>query len=382
MFGLSRTTTVAGLGILIAMLGAFVVTVEYAKAPSETEPARVQQPETAIASSTPVVTAATTTPEKPKTETPKPPVPKPATEPTITSIVEAVTAPIGEPQATSTLSLNERVRAAVVNILCITQSGGPLNSISGSGVIVDPRGIIITNAHVAQYFLLKNYPVPNFVECTIRTGNPAEPKYKAELVFMPTAWITKNAGKINEEKPMGNGEHDYAFLRITGTVHSNIPMPAAFPYLQISIDPPALGDKSLIAGYPAGFLGGISVQKELYQASSLATVGELYTFETSTIDLFSIGGSIVAQQGSSGGAAADEYGILTGIIVTSTEAAETSARDLRALATSYIVRDFQIQSGTALGAFLSRDLAIEAAKFAGNVAPGLTATLINAIEHH
>lgn len=377
-----RTVLVAGFGILIVILGAFIVTVEHAQAPSENQPARVAAPTGEKASSTPATIIATSTPAAaaPKTKTPKP-VAQPETP--ISSAVQAVTAPLGLSQSTTTLSLdlNERVRSAVVNILCISQAGGPLNSVSGSGVIIDSRGIILTNAHVAQYFLLKNYPVPGFVECTVRTGNPAQPKYKAELVFLPPSWIEKNAQKINQEKPTGNGEHDYALLRITGPVNSNIPMPDSFPYLQIAVDPPALGDHSLIAGYPAGFLGGIGIQKDLYQASSLATIGELFTFATSTIDLFSIGGSIVAQQGSSGGAAADTYGILIGIIVTSTDAPDTGSRDLRALATAYLVRDFQTQYGTSLATFLSRDTALEAAQFAANTAPALTSTLVNAIQH-
>ncbi len=382
MTGFWRAALVAGLGILLAVIGVFVIAVEHAKAPSETEPALVQATQAPVASSTPLISVPTTTPAKAKVQSVKPRAQKPPTETPITTVLQAVTAPLGVPQATSTpLSLNEEVRAAVVNILCITQAGGPLNSISGSGVIVDPRGIILTNAHVAQYFLLKNYPVQDFVECTIRTGSPASPKYRAELMFLPPAWITKNAQKINQERPMGNGEHDYAILRITGTVNANIPMPQSFPYLQISIDPPASGNQCLIAAYPAGFLGGISIQKDLYQASSVATVGELFTFASSTIDLFSVGGSIVAQQGSSGGAAADTGGILMGIIVTSTDAPDTGGRDLRALATAYIVRDFQNQYGASLATFLSHDAALEAAQFAVTTAPSLTATLINAVEH-
>lgn len=376
-----RTVFVALSGLLIAILGAFAVAVESAKAPSEMEPARVEAPQI-TASTSPTVATASTTTQKPVAKAPKPAAVKAPVETPITTALQAVTAPLGVPQATSTsLSLNEEVRAAVVNILCVTQAGGPLNSISGSGVIVDPRGIILTNAHVAQYFLLKDYPVRDFVSCTIRTGSPASPKYKAELMFLPSAWINKNAQKINQEKPLGNGEHDYAILRITGTVNQNIPMPSAFPYLQISVDPPASGDQSLIAAYPAGFLGGVSIQRDLYQASSVATVGELFTFATSTIDLFSVGGSIVAQQGSSGGAAADKGGILMGIIVTSTDAPDTGNRDLRALATAYIVRDFQNQYGASLATFLSRDSALEAVEFAQTTAPSLMTTLINAVEH-
>src|SRR3989344_1157804 len=49
--------------------------------------------------------------------------------------------------------INERARPTLVNILCGARSG-TFRPISASGVIIDPRGVILTNAHVAQYFLL------------------------------------------------------------------------------------------------------------------------------------------------------------------------------------------------------------------------------------
>ncbi len=271
------------------------------------------------------------------------------------------------------------MRAATVNILCQNQSASALNSISASGVVVDPRGIILTNSHVAQYLLLKDYPSPDSVQCIVRVGSPAEPRYRAELLFLPPSWIAKNAQKILDEKPLGNGEHDYALIRITGTTDHNASLPVSFSFLRLSADPPTEGQSTLIAGYPAGFLGGAIIQKDLYAASSFAQVGQLYTFMNNTIDIFSVGGSVVAQQGSSGGAVADQGGTLIGIITTSSEAAQTSDRDLRALSTSYIIRDFASESGTALGLFLDGDTAQEARSFAQTTAPSLTAQLVSAL---
>ena len=48
-------------------------------------------------------------------------------------------------------SIDAITRPALVNILCRPRGAGPIASpISGSGVIIDPRGVILTNAHVAQ----------------------------------------------------------------------------------------------------------------------------------------------------------------------------------------------------------------------------------------
>jgi len=246
---------------------------------------------------------------------------------------------------------------------------------------VDPRGTIITNSHVGQYFLLKNYPSPGFVECIIRTGSPATPKYKAELLFLPPSWIADNAQKIDQEKPTGNGEHDYAFLRITGPVSPSIVMPENFPFLSISTTPPFEGQSLITAGYSAGFLGGISVQKDLHASSAFTKVGEVFTFGDNTIDLFSLGGTIVSQQGASGGAAANEKGVLMGIIVTATDAPDTASRDLRAITTSYIIRDFQSEAGMPIDTYMDADTESRADAFAANVAPALTQKLIDALEN-
>lgn len=287
-------------------------------------------------------------------------------------------APVKEP--VNQVLLNEKVRGVTVNILCVTKGGGALKSISASGVLVDPRGTIITNSHVGQYLLLKDYPTPGFVECTIRTGSPATPKYKAELLFLPPSWIADNAHKITEARPTGNGEHDYAFLRITGPINSSVAMPSSFPYLSIATNPPAEGQAVIAAGYSAGFLGSIAVQKDLYATSAFTEVGEVFTFGDNTIDLFSIGGTIVSQQGASGGAVANEGGTLVGLIVTATDAPTTASRDLRAITTSYIIRDFAVEAGMGIDTYMDADTGKRADAFAANVAPALTQKLIDAIE--
>ena len=283
--------------------------------------------------------------------------------------------------------LNATVRGAVVNILCTTAGGGALNPISASGVVIDQRGIIMTNAHVAQYLLLKNYPSPGSIQCIARTGSPAQPAYTLDLLFISPSWIANNAQKIDDAKPTGNGEHDYAFLAVTGfTAAPDVPVPAQFPSLPLIASSPRIGNEVLLAGYPAGFLGGITIQKELYAVSAPARIQQLYTFGTVNADLFSIGGSIVAQQGSSGGAVAvanaksPSGAALLGLIVTSSDATNTAGRDLRALSTEYIIRDFESERGIPLADYLGSDLLQEKALFELNTKPTLSAALINVLE--
>src|SRR6185436_12542444 len=105
-----------------------------------------------------------------------PPPPPPAVQ------VERAPAPYSTP-GESFETIDPAVRSALVNILCMPQ-GGSLRPISGSGVIIDPRGVILTNAHVAQYVLLSESPQINLT-CSIRTGSPASPRWKAVVLYIP-----------------------------------------------------------------------------------------------------------------------------------------------------------------------------------------------------
>ena len=278
-------------------------------------------------------------------------------------------------QTQTPTDINTLTRSALVNIICTTKSAGSLSPISASGVVIDPRGVILTNSHVAQYFLLKDYPAPGFIDCFIRTGSPARAAYTAELLFLPPSWIEDNAHKIDDARPTGNGEHDYALVRITGEISQDVPKRGSIPFLNVALTSPNEQTNVTVAGYPAGFLGGATIQSELYAASANTSVGQLYTFGTQAVDLFSVGGSIVAQQGSSGGPVARSDGALVGLIVTSSSAPDTASRDLRALSTEYIVRDFQSEAGTALATFLGLNLADQAAIFNAVTAPSLTNAL-------
>lgn len=368
-----RTLLLSLAGLLVAIILGFSTSPQEVSVTQASPVDVVEEPSEPIAASTTVAAAPQVT---------KKPVPTKPSEPsTATNTVVAPEVAPAQPSLSSS-DLNTLARASSVNILCVTKTGGPLNSISASGVIIDPRGTIVTNAHVGQYFLLRDYPSENFVECTIRTGSPATPMYTAELLFISPSWIRDNANKINLDRPTGNGEHDYAFLRITGTVHKNILLPSSFPYIPISINPPTEGEQVLVAGYPAGFLGGITVQKNLYASSATTKVGELFTFISDTIDLFSLGGTVVSQQGSSGGAAVNGSGSLIGVIATSSDAPDTGSRDLRAISTSYIIADFQKETGMKLGTYLSGNTAETARSFAQTTAPTLTQILVTAIKNN
>lgn len=259
--------------------------------------------------------------------------------------------------------INEKAREALVNILCVSRSG-TMQPISGSGVVIDPRGVVLTNAHVAQYVLLAQSPNID-LSCTMRAGSPAVSKWSVVPLYIPAVWVHEHAHEIIEQHVVGTGEHDYALLLIAGNGKS-------FPFIPYDTREAIAfqDDPVLVASYPVEFVGS-TVQNSLYAVSSITSIKKLMTFVQQTIDVLSLGGLIGAQSGSSGGAVVNAWGRLVGIVVTTSAGATTADRDLHALSMSYISRDLAAQSKLGLEALLSTDVTAAAESFNIILAPQL-----------
>ncbi|MDE1925301.1 MAG: trypsin-like peptidase domain-containing protein [Patescibacteria group bacterium] len=315
------------------------------------------------------------------------PAPKTATTlPNVSAV--ATTPPPQQPiAAQSAEEVNANTRASLVNILCTTAAGGSFAPISGSGVIIDSRGIVLTNAHVGQFFLLRDYGAPGNINCILRTGSPAQAAYTAELLYLPPVWIDANVSEINSQHATGTGENDYSFLRITGTTGPGITLPASFPALAMTATTPDDGDQMLLAAYPAGFFGGETIQLNLYITSAIAVVQQLYTYNDPThVDAIDVGGTVVSQSGASGGAVVRltdgpshqggaEAGKLVGIISTDTASSTTAGRELDAITIAHIDRSLADEGQGGIVQLLTGDLAVKAANFATTTAPSETKKL-------
>lgn len=348
--------------------------------------------------SAPVVQIATTTPPSPATTSVQTALVNAA--PTSTKPVKAKTSPknllsatmpapnqvtrVENPYSTTSLSgeiLNAMVRAALVNIVCMPHSGS-LSPISGSGVVIDPRGIILTNAHVAQYVLLSQDPRVD-LSCVVRTGAPAVAHYTPRVLYFPAVWAAAHASEIRVERPSGTGEHDFALLLTTGALNG-ASLPATFSYLSPDTREAVAfkGDQMLVASYPAEFVGGLATQSNLYPASSPASIEELLTFDVNSVDALSLGGIIEAQSGSSGGAVVNAWGRLVGLIVTMSEGTTTAERDLHALSLSYINRDLKTLTGSDIVYTLSGDPYLRAQFFSDTAAASITQLFVNTLKSH
>lgn len=296
--------------------------------------------------------------ELPPSPAPKPPVSPvsaPAASPAAAPIASA--APVAETNAALDAAAS-LLRAALVNVICYVPSGSGLHSISGSGVFVDSKGIILTNAHIAQYFLLGS----RGVSCRIRSGSPAADSYEAALVFISPAWVSANASILTQESPIGTGEHDFALLAVTGSASRNA-LPSSFPSIPLATAPLSAGAAVVIASYGAQFLETSQIQSSLFPTIVFGSVKDVFTFATTTVDVLALGGSAAAQEGSSGGGVAAASGELAGTITTSTVEGATDTRSLDAITASYIRAAYANETGEALDLLLARPPAASVAAF-------------------
>ncbi len=309
-------------------------------------------------------------PAQKKTAAPSAPTSKPApATPVSTSTPpasESVSAPSPLPSSGSAEfdASAAALRAALVNIICYAPAGSGLHSISGSGVFISPKGIILTNAHIAQYFLLFN----RGVSCTIRSGSPAVSRYTAKLIFISSAWVHANARVLTEATPSGTGEYDFALLAIDASVTAD-PLPDPFPFVPLATTPPPSGTPVVIASYGAQFLDPSQVQHDLFPTIVFGSVKNVFTFGTNTIDVLALGGSAAAQEGSSGGGVSNASGTLVGTITTSTVQGATATRSLSAITASYIRAEYASETGQALDLLLAESTSTAIANFAPQMPP-------------
>lgn len=283
------------------------------------------------------------------------------------SKVVSTTTPASAPAAPSGRSValtaaGSALIDALVNIICYAPAGSGLHSISASGVFIDPKGIILTNAHVAQYFLIAD----KGVSCIIRSGTPAVDRYDASLIYISPTWLKKNPSVLTETLPNGTGEYDFAFLAVSDSSTTN-PLPSSFPSVSLATLSPLSNTPIVIASYGAQFLDPSQIVSTLFPTMVFGSVKDVFTFNTNTIDVLSLGGSAIAQEGSSGGGVSNTEGELVGIVTTSTVSGAVSTRSLSAITSSYIRAEYASEAGQPLSSLLVRRPSFSIANFAPQI---------------
>ncbi len=299
---------------------------------------------------------------------------------TIASTRDEVVVPLAE-----NVPLEEAVRGALVNIYCQYKTKQYIRTTTGSGFFINQKGVILTNAHIAQFLLLEDVGTDvHDVDCVIRTGDPATPKYKAELLYISPTWIFNNADLITDEMPRGTGERDYAMLYVSQTTDET-PLPTRFPAIPMDVallSRSVTGSPVITAGYPAGALIRNGANAKLLPVTAKTTVGTLYTFGSNYADIFSVSDSPVGEQGASGGPIVTTNSRnAIGLIVTKGDEAIEGAHSLRALSLSYVNRTIIEETGFSLLQNMQGDVAYRGSIFKKAMVPFLAGILEDELTH-
>lgn len=225
--------------------------------------------------------------------------PSPAATLTAPPSVPPSESPSASPPASPTPAPQELLEAAK---RATVRLAPPSQAYHGSGTVVSPEGLVITNAHVAapqapglafQYGDPATLPDPEYLVVSLSPpgDRPAVPTYRASLL-------------------VADGYLDLAVLQIDAMLDGS-PLPPGQRFDSIataSVDDLATGDGITVLGYP-GVAGGRSLS---------VTTGEIATFlpdESGRVqdDRYEIDTSGRIAGGNSGGAAIDQAGRLIGV---------------------------------------------------------------------
>lgn len=255
---------------------------------------------------------------------------------------------------------------AIVRVTCVQKTDKFKKTISGTGFFVSSRGIIITNAHVAQFMLLQGLEDQGTINCSVSANNMT---HDIDLLYLSPTWLVEHASLISDLNPKGSGENDFALLYVTdGQGKSFAHLPPATNPLPKSMK----GDTVILVGYPKEGGTGSNVR-----TTATTSIRGLFTYEDGGYsDVISLEESPLGYNGASGGPVIDHLGRSIGMIATKSN----SSTVLNAITMSHINRSIKYETGLDLISILESDLSVQARLFKEVISPVLKKVLADNLE--
>lgn len=283
------------------------------------------------------------------------------------------------PLTTSAQEAPQNIKDATVNLYCRIKIGGATMSTTGSGVIINDRGVILTNAHVGQFFLLAGKNEKSKGSCWVRAGSPATAEYEASLLYISPSWITAYTNSVSKKtEKVGSGERDFALLYVTGAKNKLTSLNfKSLPLANLTtVQNLKEAEVVSIAGYPAENLNFDKVKSKLTLAYASSTITSIRSFIKPQADLLVLAPSTAAKSGVSGGPILNQNNEVVAL-ATALENNEKNkkTRSLRAITLVHVDRVIRTETGLPLATLIQGDLATRAQLTNLSFTPAVRATL-------
>lgn len=250
--------------------------------------------------------------------------------------VTAAIAPVQKPTQSIVTYPTTPNSQGVINIYCTQKIGNLRKTVTGSGVLINADGTVLTNAHVAQYPLVSEKI--GTVTCLGRTGKTANQTLTLRTAFISPTWSEQNARHINTGGTLQTGALDYALLKIQ---ERNLGQYGLKP-VDLSFDETARTGSSVLAiSYPADILAtkpgaALTLETEALSLTGTDSLGysdgKTHILETSP--------SRLGQRGSSGGLISSLGNQMLGMITIVLESRPGSSnKTIRAITPHHIHTD-------------------------------------------